>query len=174
MEKQKSHGKKSLPGDRQGGFEADAELDSMPDVGGRKLNRRAPVPQEPTADYNPKDNSTQHHGNTIQSKAKKIIIKTKPTVISKSKHAATIHLLLIGNPSAGHFELITTESDSDNDTRINGSVQDINGAPAQRALPGFLATTKAGSKRQRMTWSDQMNRTVMRCYYKATKLETVQ
>ncbi|CAG9760303.1 unnamed protein product [Ceutorhynchus assimilis] len=65
MEKEKSLGKKSLPGDRQSGFGADAELDSMRDVGGRKLNRRAPVPQEPTADYNLKDNSTQHHGNTI-------------------------------------------------------------------------------------------------------------
>jgi len=35
------------------------------------------------------------------------------------------------------------------------------------------ATTKAGKLRQRMAWDDDMNRHVMRCYYKATHLETI-
>ena len=39
-------------------------------------------------------------------------------------------------------------------------------------LPGN-ATTKAGKPRQRMHWSNEHNEHVMRCYYEATKLETI-
>lgn len=45
--------------------------------------------------------------------------------------------------------------------------------PAQSALPGLPATTKAGKTRQRMTWNNDMNVNVMRCYFEATKLETI-
>lgn len=44
--------------------------------------------------------------------------------------------------------------------------------PAESALvDSDSATTKAGKPRQRMKWSTQMNKDVMRCYFKATNLE---
>ncbi|CAG9768136.1 unnamed protein product [Ceutorhynchus assimilis] len=55
---------KSLPGDRQGGFGADAKLDSLRDVGDRKLNRRATVIQKPTADLNLILNNNQYKETT--------------------------------------------------------------------------------------------------------------
>ena len=45
--------------------------------------------------------------------------------------------------------------------------------PALDALQEQPVTTKAGKPRQRMQWTQQMNRTVMRCYYTATKIETI-
>lgn len=45
--------------------------------------------------------------------------------------------------------------------------------PAQDTLPADQpAVTRAGKTRQRMTWTDEMNRHVMWCYYKASELET--
>ncbi|XP_015191558.1 PREDICTED: uncharacterized protein LOC107074550 [Polistes dominula] len=41
------------------------------------------------------------------------------------------------------------------------------------ALQTLSATTKTGKQRQRIKWSDEMNRTVMRCCYTATKIETI-
>ncbi|KAB0803235.1 hypothetical protein PPYR_00205 [Photinus pyralis] len=46
--------------------------------------------------------------------------------------------------------------------------------PAMDVLQGNdRATTKAGLPRQRLNWSDEMNTHVMRCYYTASKLETI-
>lgn len=46
--------------------------------------------------------------------------------------------------------------------------------PALDVLPADQpTTTKAGKTRQRMTWTDDMNRHVMHCYYLTSSLETV-
>lgn len=49
---------------------------------------------------------------------------------------------------------------------------DTENGPTERVLPNQQATTKEGKPRQRMAWTREMNTTVMRCYYIATKLET--
>lgn len=49
----------------------------------------------------------------------------------------------------------------------------ITNGPAECVLPGQPATTKAGKPRQRLTWTTETNSNVMRCYYKATRLETI-
>lgn len=44
---------------------------------------------------------------------------------------------------------------------------------AERALAGIKpATTKAGKIRQRMKWNAEVNKYIIRCYFKATNLET--
>lgn len=59
------------------------------------------------------------------------------------------------------------------DQDINNEVpnQD-NITTAERVLPGQPATTKAGLPKQRMAWTVEMNKNVMRCYFRSTKLET--
>lgn len=131
-----------------------------------------------------------------RTKADEIAFKTKPTLISKRKHTNSIYLLLTGNPEAGHFELLTPkanhckEPESNNQqcsdewhdgqgchgNRLldqNKTNQAMEEGTAQSVLPEQPATTKAGRVRQRMTWNDEMNRTVMRGYYLATKLESI-
>nr|CAH7720376.1 unnamed protein product [Callosobruchus chinensis] len=45
--------------------------------------------------------------------------------------------------------------------------------PAADVLPVQPATTKAGKPGQRLQWTTEMNKSVMHCYYTATKLETI-
>ncbi|KAI5705922.1 hypothetical protein M8J75_003020 [Diaphorina citri] len=44
--------------------------------------------------------------------------------------------------------------------------------PSQSVLPRTSATTKTGAPRRRMNWTNEMNLDIIRCYYKATQLET--
>jgi hypothetical protein len=46
--------------------------------------------------------------------------------------------------------------------------------PAQSALPlPQVATTKTGKPRLRMKWTNNMNKDLMRCYYKVTEGDTI-
>ncbi|KAK4885309.1 hypothetical protein RN001_001580 [Aquatica leii] len=57
------------------------------------------------------------------------------------------------------------------DQIINGPA--TNNEPTERVLSNLKITTKEGKPRQRMTWTREMNITVMRCYYTATQLEQI-
>lgn len=64
--------------------------------------------------------------------------------------------------------------DADRQPRNETSNSQRTRNPALRALTETQpVTTKAGKTRQRLTWNNEMNNNVMRCYYKATKLETL-
>lgn len=102
---------------------------------------------------------------------KKIIIHDNPIRFEKSSNK-TVHLLLTGNPENGHFELITPENPiKENPTNMVQKPDETR--PAKSVSQIENATTKAGCIRQRMAWTDEMNKTVMRCYYLATKLERI-
>ncbi|XP_015437850.1 PREDICTED: uncharacterized protein LOC107192997 [Dufourea novaeangliae] len=59
-------------------------------------------------------------------------------------------------------------------TETTSRTQQLHTATAESASVGIQPpTTKGGSLRQRMKWTHEMNRHVMRCYYIATKLETI-
>lgn len=123
--------------------------------------------------------------NIINTKTIEII--DPPTIISKRPHNKIINLLLIGNPAAGHFELLKPYRETNEETSIRNTIEDSitnttpmvfcqkteNERTAESVLLGQPTTTKAGTLRQRLTWTREMNYTVMRCYYFVTKMETI-
>ena len=60
------------------------------------------------------------------------------------------------------------------DHTVDDSATQNDHEPAADVLPvNASTTTKAGKQRQRMAWTDEMNKDVMRCYFTASKLETI-